>query len=240
MPASIGIGFDISSGGAAPFTPDSISGLEVWLESDFGTSTTTPDAAVSSWNSKTPATVNFTQGTGANQPLFKSNIFNGKAALLFDGSNDNLAGTVAANTPHTIFMVLKWNSVVNASRAFGYTAESSLCTISGAYSWFSTEGGGISTIGGTTTNAAIITLKIASAASMSSYLNGGAAAATFDPHNLVTTATSINIGTEDSASNPANVYVAAFLRYTSALSSANQTLVQNYLGSKYGITVTSS
>lgn len=47
------------------------------------------NASVSTWNSRT-GTNNATQGTAANQPIYKTNQFNGNPVVEFDGTNDGL------------------------------------------------------------------------------------------------------------------------------------------------------
>lgn len=105
--------------GAMPGTPslivDAISPLNPlnWYAAD--SLALADGTAVSSWTDKSGATRHATQATGANQPLFKTAIVNGKPVLRFDGINDylSLPNTVAAQ-PITVVAVL--NSVSDAGQ----------------------------------------------------------------------------------------------------------------------------
>ena len=68
--------------------------------------------AVGTFTDHSGLTHNLTQGTGANKPLFKTGVANGKPALLFDGTNDVLATSAFATEaqPVTIFVVAKRNT----------------------------------------------------------------------------------------------------------------------------------
>ncbi len=74
--------------GGAVWTPASITGLQWWLKAD---SLALSDGdAVSSWSDSSGNGYTATQGTGANQPIYKASILNGKPVVRFDGSNDKL------------------------------------------------------------------------------------------------------------------------------------------------------
>lgn len=104
----------------------SIKDLSFWLEAtseaSFDVADQEDNLPVDNWydiNPQTTSKINFSQGTGASQPLYKTNGINGLPSLQFDGSNDGFTQTNAALTMQeisgidqiTIFMVYKMNTV---------------------------------------------------------------------------------------------------------------------------------
>lgn len=88
------------------------SGLKMWLKADAGV---TKDGSnyVSSWADQSGYANDGTQGTSASQPLWVSNVVNGKPVLRFDGSNDFLTtGTNSSlvSSDFTYFVVSAFNS----------------------------------------------------------------------------------------------------------------------------------
>ncbi len=79
-----------------------IQDLACWLKADAGTNTTTPGAAVSSWQDQSGNGNTHTQATGASQPAFVgaggSFLMNYQPALRFDGSNDKMVAPAYINT----------------------------------------------------------------------------------------------------------------------------------------------
>lgn len=103
-----GLGINPAAGG---WTPESISGLKAWLNAsritgiaDGGTVTTWTDLT---GNGNSP-----TQATAGKRPLYKANIINGQAVVRGDGSDDFLimdpvaGGTIAQ--PLTIFVACQF------------------------------------------------------------------------------------------------------------------------------------
>ena len=69
----------------------------LWLRADSGTSTTMNGQSISMWNDLSGNSNHVSQSTLAQQPLYQSNILNGKPAVAFDfnnsaGQNDFLSG----------------------------------------------------------------------------------------------------------------------------------------------------
>jgi len=73
---------------------------------------------VATWNDISGNSNNATQGTGANQPIFKTNQLNGLPTINFDGTNDFLTfdGNIIANSDYTVITVAQRRSN-NATRA---------------------------------------------------------------------------------------------------------------------------
>lgn len=102
-PLDLGI---VDQGGAA-FSPTDIASIDGWWKFDEVSGLSDGDSIGqvddSSGNGK-----HITQGTGANQPLWKENIQNGLAVGRFDGSNDYLVSTnftAYGNDEWTLFWV---------------------------------------------------------------------------------------------------------------------------------------
>jgi hypothetical protein len=72
------------------WTPAQIT-TALWLDADDASTITLNVSTVSQWNDKSGNGRNATQATAANQPARTLNSINGKTALTFDGSNDNMA-----------------------------------------------------------------------------------------------------------------------------------------------------
>lgn len=70
---------------APPFLPTSLSGLTLWLDAADGATITSSSSNVSQWNDKSGSSRNFTQPTGANQPVVGTP--GGHAGLTFNGTS---------------------------------------------------------------------------------------------------------------------------------------------------------
>ncbi|MDX1959961.1 MAG: hypothetical protein SFU98_15425 [Leptospiraceae bacterium] len=81
---------------------------------------------VTTWSDSSGNGYDATQGTGVNQPIFRTNALNGLPVIRFDGTNDFLARTIAsplltngtALYNHTNFFVLKRNGIGNIQHIF--------------------------------------------------------------------------------------------------------------------------
>lgn len=105
-----------------PFSPDTVSGLQLWLDADdpstlfdatSGGSLVAADGAVARWEDKSGNGRHFTQATSGSRPLRKTSQQNGKDTLLFDGSNDEMVGSdfLDADTGSLVaFVVLRRNA----------------------------------------------------------------------------------------------------------------------------------
>lgn len=86
------------------FSPDSISGLVLWLDA-YQFASVAAATAEASWDDKSVYDRDVAQATGANQPTVQYDG-TGRPYLLFDGSNDQMATTWNLFTaPNTIFVV---------------------------------------------------------------------------------------------------------------------------------------
>lgn len=87
----------------------------------------------------------FTQGTAANKPTFKTNILNSQPAVRFDGSNDFLEGTAFVSGDAEFFAVLRIPTGIGSSN-WGWQKFSGHNSLSDHFTFFGTA---YSTLGGT-------------------------------------------------------------------------------------------
>lgn len=87
--------------------PTSLSGLAIWLRADSGV--TTAGGSVSAWTDGSGNSNNAAQGTAGNRPTNPLDPGDGLAAILFDGTNDQLEVTDASSFGSTsAFSVAAW------------------------------------------------------------------------------------------------------------------------------------
>ena len=93
-------------------------GLQMWL--DANALSLSDGTAISSWTDQSGNNKHAVQDTTAFQPKFRTNIVNGKPAIVFDGTNDYLAfnGNIIVNTNYTIIAVLRRNIGSTAHHCF--------------------------------------------------------------------------------------------------------------------------
>ena len=86
------------------------SGLMMWL--DANALSLSDNDPVSSWTDRSGNSKHAVQDTVGMQPLYKTNIINGKPAIVFDGTNDYLGfdGNIIVNTNYSIFTVVRRNA----------------------------------------------------------------------------------------------------------------------------------
>lgn len=102
---------------AAPWTPASLPGLQLWLSADVGVyqdaARTTPAVAtndpVGGWADQSGQGHHVSQATAGNRPLLQLAQQNGRPSLLFDGIDDaiGLAALSMADTGFSLFVVGK-------------------------------------------------------------------------------------------------------------------------------------
>jgi hypothetical protein len=90
----------------APFDPSTIAGLKLWLKAD--SLALSDGAVVATWTDNSGTANNATQ-TGTAQPVYKTNIVNGKPVVRFDGVNDfmQLATEITLSADFILYAVYK-------------------------------------------------------------------------------------------------------------------------------------
>jgi len=211
--------------------PNKISGLTLWLQaSSIAQSNGT---TVSSWPDSSTAGNNAIQSTGADQPTFETNVINGQPALLFDGAHDWMAAP--SLTGQTIFVVANhtdggtnftdYRRMVDNGDTFGY----SIFGVSGNSTYNPTA----FPRGITASNFWVNGTNTLSAGTLSTF-RIVSAVATSPSTNTTWIGTYTGSGAQLFKGNMSEVII-----YSGALTTAQRTGVENYLSSKYGITVSS-
>jgi hypothetical protein len=203
----------------------------------------------------------FTQATGAKQPLYKANIANGLGMLLYDGSDDWMAcdplGAVIGsgpNAPFTFGIVFKFATVTQAGN--NHQGIFILASISGGSSppthdlFFRTEsnnfdsdhrddqGFEVSGMAGWTPDTNVHTLIYVFDGTNGTFYIDGVADGTIG-QTVTGTYTLVNGFTEgahrrvDGVTAPFSGYFGEDVIYTTGLSSANVALLNNYFIGRY-------
>ena len=88
------------------FQPTDISNCVLWVRANDITGLADGDK-ISTWSDKSGNNNNLTQATEDYQPLFKTDIWNGKSVVRFDGVDDYLWDTFTLSQPEHIFIIAK-------------------------------------------------------------------------------------------------------------------------------------
>lgn len=91
------LGIVASGGSAPPFVPSDIANLKAWYDASDTATITVSGTAVTQWNDKSANGYNLTQGTAGKRPQSGTRTQNGLNAIDYDGSDDVLAASTAAN-----------------------------------------------------------------------------------------------------------------------------------------------
>ncbi|MDB5491265.1 MAG: filamentous hemagglutinin N-terminal protein [Micavibrio sp.] len=107
-----------STVGADTYTINAISGTTITLTSNLTSNYTTSaiyQGYASQWTDKSGQGNNATQATAASRPLYVTNSQNGRAVLVFDGTNDGLSVNLnfLAGTSNTNFVVARTTTYSN-------------------------------------------------------------------------------------------------------------------------------
>jgi hypothetical protein len=223
--------------GFRDWAPTDVANCEMWLAADNLSGLNDGDP-VSTW---ADASGNNRDGVvaGANRPVYKTNILNGKPVVRFDGVDDYMPfSNWVARTSRTVFIVVKRATAGSGNRyllQFGSTSALLYSPGNSSWVWSTNQAGSDASIGTVTnTNWNLIVLRLQSASSMQAFLNNGASGATtFDPQDGVTTNSSLQIG--NTGTNAPDVDVAELISFSGALSDPDMVTVRDYLGAKYGL-----
>lgn len=217
--------------------PTDLSGLDIWLKADA--LSLADNDPVSSWTDSSGNARHAVQANGVQQPLFKTNVLNGKAVVRGDGSNDKLISTYTFGTTCTLFMVGRAVTGIANQRWFAAGANDKLTLFDtpGQFAFYSTEGGGFPTIGGTSTNFTIVTFRASSQSNLDIYLNGTLSSVAavnpsdFSGQTSLVLFDDVVAGTGDVG----NVDIAELIVFSTALSTTDRQEIEWYLAEKYAI-----
>jgi len=232
--------------------PTIISGCQVWLAADKITGLVDGDV-VTTWSDSSGQSNDFTQSTASKKPLYKTNIFQTKPAIKFDGTDDFLLSVPGAEvtdaTDYSIFAVFSFITEANWMTPIGIGAGGNPMVryfqLAGAPSPrnIRTEcknSGGVVVTVATGSDVSIGATYIGSiinnsAINLTQYLNG-IADADGDACNLSDhTLTRFTLGSASQPTNYANCYLAEVVFYNRALTDSERRRIEGYLGRKYGV-----
>nr|MCU0340429.1 hypothetical protein [Spirosomataceae bacterium] len=230
-----------------------LANLGMWLKADAGTNTTTDNTAVSGWTEQTTA-VAMTQGTAANQPIYRSGGstlgINFNPAVRFDGSNDQIVGSsnygiVGGN----LFRVF---SVIRRSAGTGNQMILASANTSNNVMLFSVNANNqrldarnVNAVQGTTvmpTNTPILNgfTRVATNSFQFNYMG----TTDFTPQSITSfggsfASANMQLGTSGTG-NAFPGEIAEVVAYSTAPSAADVKKVESYLALKYGLTLNSA
>jgi hypothetical protein len=237
----------------------------LWLKADAGTSSTTNNTRISSWNDQSGNGINVTQTVAVQQPSFATNVMNGMPAIQFDNvttTNDKLYAPdspILDNTPGlSIFTVTK---LTNVGEARTIISKRNNVGVQESYMLFYYDLSGyrmyldvehstndrFASTGTYTTNTNYIydfiydgTLASANRVRL---FNGETLdrTATETSTIILNNNSPLNIGkTHDSDPRPFGGYIAEIITYTTAVNDAQRIIINNYLSSKYDIALSAN
>jgi hypothetical protein len=217
------------------FSPKSIPGLALWLDSGHGITATT---TVSSWaDTQSGSGITFTQASGTNRPTFNTTDsgYAGRPSLSFSGNQWLDSGTVAIAQPDTWVIVGK-ETVAGGSILDAASGARQLTGSQAGTNFFNIYAGGTGLISAVTIATPSVMASIFNGASSAGYVNNSQSAVlTGNPGS--NGMTEVEIGANAGTSGFFTGSVAAILNYSTVLSATQMKLVFAYLGSRFGIAV---
>jgi len=218
----------------ATFTPRSLANLVMWFDADNPASVQI-GTGVAAWTSTIATQITATQVTANNQPAYQTNQQNGRNAIYFDGSNDQLnIGDVSALFPSAA-------SVVAAFRPDSDTEYALIRTGSNSAFWqYPTSRTYIGTFKGTRLNNVATTLPT-SGNSIVSITSGSSAYRVYTGTTLAhDVAADYSAGTSHAiAANDLgtfyNGWIYEILYFSRSLSAVEVTILNSYLSWKWRI-----
>jgi hypothetical protein len=240
------------------FNPRSIAGLSVWLDAlDPGTYTES-SGQVSEWRSKVGSII-FTQSTANDRPtLFESAsdtqnatkaVVNNRQAFYFDGTNDQLLGSVAIEASQwTAFAVIRPDDITAVRGVFTRDPASGGVSQRGPQLLRHNDAGIVQSIGFSTSGnytaesaaamsngTAFVMHAVQTSATLQCFLNNAPGTGTAGTQNSSSTTPVVGASTTAGASQFFRGTCGEILLYSSALPILQQTVVYEYLRKKWGI-----
>lgn len=253
-PAVLAGGAGTGPGGVG--STDGTGTLLLWVKADNGTGQITDNSPVSSWADQAGHSLNLVQGTSANQPTFQSDgsaTLNGNPVVRFDGNDVLISNTTLSFDTYTIFAVFL--STVNGRYIYEHGTVGAGGSVPGTFlansnncTFFTRQmnGGGASAKDLFSGWAADGVIRITALRFDGTHIGHALAinstnqalttclTHSFDPPGGLVTG-NVSLGSNSTLLAPMQGDVAEFVVYSVALNSAEQTLVEDYLGAKYDI-----
>jgi hypothetical protein len=220
---------------ASGFNPKSLPGFVYWLDASQS-STITVSTGVSEWRDAGGSAIKATQVTANAQPAYETAAQNGKNAVYFDGTNDNMSlGNLSASFPSAASALFAFK--VNNKTDYSLYTDSN----NSAFWAYPTNRTYIGTFKGTRlnnvsspsmpTNSAGIVAIVSSSAAYRVYINDALA---HDVAADFVVGTNHRVGNNDlGALFKGWLYEAIF--YSSALSVSQLSAAHKYLKAKWGL-----
>jgi hypothetical protein len=250
--------------GSVPFTPDLLSGLQLWLKADAGTldannnAITVDNTNLATWQDQSGKAYHVTQSTNAMRPKWRSaaNGLNGKPGIEWDGTNKHLERTQKLfTTAISYFVVCKfanttarlWTADLGMSYPNNFGIEQNTFNSASGTNGFYASGSALEVGGTSSTNPQLFSVYGDTVVDtlISSNL-------TFRVNKVTKTLTIKNppqgyfynynnitgfkIGTAQPGNNlNMNGFIYEIIVYNVKLSASNVDKVESYLSSKWGI-----
>lgn len=244
---------------ASGFNPKSIAGLQLWLDASDSSTMTLNGSTVSEWRSKA-GTIAVSQGTAAAQPTLTASYYGSRSALTFDGGDVLYSASAAlAIAPCTTFVVHDETTAVSFAGLLGGTPSSGDdFNQAGAFITSARDTGNVIFRGcntGATANTALTASsgsqgataygrKIVSAvvAASTAFVRVNGVAGSTDTHAASGNSSGTIVGGRFvggvvSASFRFNGKICEILHYSQALSDAQVSLVEKWLGQRWGVSL---
>jgi len=225
--------------------PSTITGLRMWLKADAITGKNDGDT-IQTWTDSGSNGNNPTQATAGSRATYKTNIINGLPVLRFNGTSNQYGITldtgIALNN-YSLFVVHRPTSASQYGMVFGSTTGNSDAELldmnypsAGKIGTYHAGPGNIGGAYSFTSGTPLISSFVASSGTGTPYNNG-----TAQSSGTTATQTVSNwvLGNYTTGSYYYTGDIAEIILYSSGLSAANRISIENYLASKYGITVSS-
>ncbi len=210
--------------------------LELWLQANSGTSSTTNGTPINAWADQSGYGHNASQGTGSSQPTYQTNIQNGQPVLRFDDVDDGIsvADGLNLNAPYTVFTVFNTNSVAANRRAVqGRDGDWLIGPHSNEIRHYAGSGW-VSTGFGLNLGQFYIATAGNNSAASTFWVNGTDQTTSSAP---VGAPGRLGLGATGTAAEPLGGDLGEVIVYSTNLNSARRTIVENYLQAKYNNSV---
>lgn len=227
------------------FAPTDIDGLELWLDASAITGLSDGDP-VTTWEDQSSNGFDATQATADNKPTYQTNELNGKPVVRFDGTNDLLStssvSVVGDDGTWTVFAVsdltggtgaqtiVDHDNLTRIAQFLRYSAGSAQAIAfneaGGAFTDSESHGAGFDVIS-----------SVRSALAVQVFVNGTSGGSTATTGIAISGSEIVRIGSRGASGAHLAGDIAEVLIYSAALSTADREAVEEYLASKYGITL---
>lgn len=239
---------------AGGFDPKKLSGLLLWLDASDA-STITTDTGVSEWRDKSGNAQKMEQSSGSNQPAYLTDGIGGKPALGFTGSSSHfmrgafshaltgITALVAAQVESTVAVSARLFSMTVSGVTSDFQGTGHLCP---SMRFVTSQAVGCQHDGGTrvsrdiTYGTPFIQCSSHNGTTLSNRVNNGTAATHTPAAAWSPTMANMMLSTQTSSGSPGGFLtgrIAEVIVYSREVTDDERSKLHQYLGQKYGITV---